>query len=115
MNDLKKLQLIFQTLSDYNRLAIIKLLCEKETSVGEIVKVTKLSQPLVSHHLRVLKENGILETKRKGAFAFYYVKEIKILEAIDLFLELFKDSDIKNRSGTRFCSDWIISNFHNKA
>ena len=115
MNDLKKLQLIFQTLADYNRLAIIKLLCEKETSVGEIVKVTRLSQPLVSHHLRVLKENGILETKRKGAFIFYYVKEIKILEAIDLFLELFKDSNIKSRPSTRFCSDWIISNFHNNA
>ena len=52
MNDLKRLQLIFQTLSDYNRLGMIKFICEKERSVGEIVNETKLSQPLVSHHLR---------------------------------------------------------------
>ena len=52
MDDLGKLQLIFQTLSDYNRLGMIKFICEKERSVGEIVKETKLSQPLVSHHLR---------------------------------------------------------------
>ena len=41
MDDLKKLQLIFQTLSDYNRLGIIRFICEKERSVGEIVKRNK--------------------------------------------------------------------------
>jgi len=107
MDDLKKLQLIFQTLSDYNRLGIIKFICEKESSVGEIVKATNLSQPLVSHHLRVLKENGILETKRKGPFIFYYIRDKKILDAINLFVELFKNSDIKNKISSKFCSGWI--------
>ena len=110
MDDLKRLQLIFQTLSDYNRLGIIRFICEKESSVGEIVKVTKLSQPLVSHHLRVLKENGILETRRNGPFIFYYIRDKKILDAINLFLELFKNSDIKDKTGSKFCSGWIIGN-----
>lgn len=114
MDDLKKLQLIFQTLSDYNRLGIIRFICEKETSVGEIVKVTKLSQPLVSHHLRVLKENGILETKRKGAFIFYYVRDRKILEAINLFMELFRNTEIKYNPSSKFCSEWVITNFNKK-
>ena len=114
MDDLKKLQLIFQTLSDYNRLGIIRFICEKESSVGEIVKATKLSQPLVSHHLRVLKENGILETKRNGPFIFYYMRDKKILEAINLFLELFKNSDIKDKTSSKFCSGWISSNYNNK-
>ena len=109
MDDLKKLQLIFQTLSDYNRLGIIRFICEKECSVGEIVKATKLSQPLVSHHLRVLKDNGILETKRNGPFIYYYIKERKILDAINLFLELFRNSEIKNKMSSKFCSDWIIN------
>lgn len=106
MDDLKKLQLIFQTLADYNRLGIIKFICEKERSVGEIVKTTKLSQPLVSHHLRVLKENGILETKRNGPFIFYYIRDKRILDAISLFLELFFKSDFNDRIGSRFCSDF---------
>ena len=108
MDDLKKLHLIFQTLSDYNRLGIIRFICEKECSVGEIVNVTKLSQPLVSHHLRVLKENRILETKRNGPFIYYYIRDKKILDAINLFSELFKDSEIQNKPGSKFCSDWII-------
>ena len=114
MDDLKKLQLIFQTLSDYNRLGMIQFICEKERSVGEIVKATKLSQPLVSHHLRILKENGILETKRNGPFIFYYIRDKKILDAINLFLELFKNSDIKDKTSSKFCSGWIISNQNNK-
>jgi DNA-binding transcriptional ArsR family regulator len=110
MDDLKKLQLIFQTLSDYNRLGIMRFICERESSVGEIVVETKLSQPLVSHHLRVLKENGILETRRKGPFIFYYIRDKKILDAINLFLELFKNSDIKDKTSSKFCSGSIISN-----
>jgi len=111
MNDLKKLQLIFQTLSDYNRLGMIRFICAKERSVGEIVKATKLSQPLVSHHLRVLKDNGILETKRNGPFIFYYLRDKKILDAINLFLEIFKSSDINDKTGSRFCSGWIIGDY----
>lgn len=108
MDDLKKIQLIFQTLSDYNRLGIIRFICEKERSVGEIVKVTKLSQPLVSHHLRVLKENGVLDTKRNGPFIYYYIRDKKILDAIDLFIELFKNSSLNDKAGSKFCSGWGI-------
>jgi len=114
MSDLKKLQLIFQTLSDFNRLAMIQFICEKERSVGEVVKETKLSQPLVSHHLRVLKENGILETKRNGPFIFYFIRDKKILDAINLFLEIFKDPDIKDKPSSGFCSGWIIDNYNTK-
>jgi DNA-binding transcriptional ArsR family regulator len=114
MDDLKKLQLIFQTLSDYNRLGMIRFICEKERSVGEIVKESKLSQPLVSHHLRVLKENCILETKRNGPFIFYYIRDKKILDAINLILEIFKDSGIKDHTTSKFCSDWIIGNYNTK-
>jgi DNA-binding transcriptional ArsR family regulator len=114
MDDLTRLQLIFQTLSDYNRLWIIRFTCEKERSVGEIVKATKLSQPLVSHHLRVLKVNGILEPKRNGPFIYYYIRDKKILDAINMLLEIFRNSEIKNKPGSKFCSDWIINNYKSK-
>jgi DNA-binding transcriptional ArsR family regulator len=111
MDELKKIQLIFQTLSDYNRLLILKSVGDKECSVCEIVKSTQLSQPLVSHHLRVLKENRVLETKRDGPFIYYYLRDIKILYAINLFLELFENSDLKQNQVYTFCSDWIINKY----
>jgi DNA-binding transcriptional ArsR family regulator len=87
---------------------MIQFICEKERSVGEIVKATKLSQPLVSHHLRVLKESRILETRRNGPFIYYYIRDKKILDAINLFLELFRSSDLKDKPGSKFCSGWTM-------
>ena len=111
MNSLKKLQQIFQTLSDYNRLIIIKSISDKTCSVGELVKATKLSQPLVSHHLRVLKDNEILETKRNGPFIYYFLRDVKILFAINIFIEIFENSDIKQVPEFKFCPEWIIEKF----
>lgn len=111
MDKLKKLQQVFQTLSDYNRLVMVKSICDKECSVGELVKTTKLSQPLVSHHLRVLKDNGILDTKRNGPFIYYYLRDVKILFAINLFIEIFENSDIIQDSDFEFCPKWIIKKF----
>jgi len=88
MISFESLKSIFQTLSDNNRLNILYYIGEKETAVGELVKITGLSQPLVSHHLKVMKESNILDTKRRGPFVYYFIKELKILYAINLFLEI---------------------------
>ncbi len=82
------LQLIFQTLSDANRLKIIKYVNEGECSVSQIVEETKLSQPLVSHHLKTLRERHILETTRNGPFIYYRLKDKRLLNIFDLILKI---------------------------
>lgn len=114
MDNLKKLQQVFQTLSDYNRLVMIKSISDKECSVGELVKVTNLSQPLVSHHLRVMKDNGILETKRNGPFIYYYLRDVKLLYAVNLFIEIFENTEIAQNAEMKFCPDYIIKKFRTK-
>ncbi len=88
MDEAVKLQIYFQILGDSNRLRIIKYIGGRECSVSEIVENTKLSQPLVSHHLRTLRENQVLETKRKGAFVYYKLKDERLLSALGIFLEI---------------------------
>ncbi len=107
-----RLKNVFQTLSDSNRLRIIRSIADKKKSVGEIVKATSLSQPLVSHHLRVLKKNGILSTNRKGPFIYYFIEDVRILYAINLFIEIFQDTEIKSEQELDFCPDWIIKKFN---
>lgn len=97
MDNAQKLQLIFQTLGDANRLRIIQFIGEKECSVSEIVQASNLSQPLVSHHLRVLRENQVLDTERKGPFVYYKLRDKKLLEALDLFLSIFQDLTVTNK------------------
>jgi DNA-binding transcriptional ArsR family regulator len=88
--EIAKLQLIFQTLSDANRLKIIKFINKGECSVTQIVEAFKLSQPLVSHHLRTLREAQILETNRSGPFVYYRIKDTRLLAIFDRILEVIK-------------------------
>jgi DNA-binding transcriptional ArsR family regulator len=88
MNELQKLKSFLQILGDENRLKIVKFISEKECSVNEVVEFTLLSQPLVSHHLKVLRENSILETKRSGPFIYYKLKDQRLLQALGLFSEI---------------------------
>lgn len=62
---------IFKTLSDTNRLRIIQVLTMDCQSVSTIVEATGLSQPLVSHHLGVLRTAGLARAERRGAFTYY--------------------------------------------
>ena len=103
MEDASKLQIVFQTLGDANRLKIIKFIGADECSVSQIVEYTGLSQPLVSHHLRALREHEILETKRQGPFIYYKLKDVRLLDVLGLLLEIFRSSDLKTEE-PMFCS-----------
>jgi DNA-binding transcriptional ArsR family regulator len=83
----------FSTLADTNRLKIINAISENEMAVGELVKVTSLSQPLVSFHLKVLKQNGFMTTRRKGPFIYYSLADVRLLHAIELFTAIFAEKE----------------------
>ena len=56
---------IYSALGDSSRLGIVIYLLDKEANVSQIANHVELSQPLVSHHLRLLKDLRILKgTKR---------------------------------------------------
>ncbi len=103
MQDWTKLRLFFQTLADANRLRIIKVIGQERRSVSEIVEATGLSQPLVSHHLRLMREQGILETQREGPFIYHRLKETRLLEALGFFAEIAAESQNDNKIRRTFC------------
>lgn len=70
-SELDSIAKVFKTLSDSTRLRIVELLNEDCCSVSAIVDATGRSQPLVSHHLRVLRETGLARTERQGARVIY--------------------------------------------
>lgn len=63
MRDLKA---HFIGLANPTRLAIVSLLVDGEMSAAEIARRLKLSQPLLSWHLRVMRRAGLIETRRRG-------------------------------------------------
>jgi ArsR family transcriptional regulator len=62
----------FKALSEPARVAIVNRLAScGEACVCELVNVLDLAQPTVSHHLRVLREAGLIEQQRRGTWMFY--------------------------------------------
>ena len=92
MDKLQKVKTIFQNLSDINRLKIVSFIGSSERSVGEVVEHLGLSQPLISHHLKKLRECGILATFRKGPFVYYRIKNPALLTLINEFIEINEKS-----------------------
>ncbi len=82
---------VFATLSDLNRLLILKALGEKEKSVNQLAIELNLSQPLVSHHLAALKAVGLVKTKKAGSFVFYSVATKKIADLINSLENTLED------------------------
>ena len=74
MERLVKLAKIF---SDINRLKILALCVrDKELCVCEVCDTLELSQPLVSRHLKQMREAGILVSEQKGKWVIYSLVEI---------------------------------------
>jgi DNA-binding transcriptional ArsR family regulator len=114
MENYSKLQLFFQTLGDVNRLRILKFIDRKECSVSEIVSGTGLSQPLVSHHLKLLRSINILETKRNGPFIFYKLSDPRLLDALGIFTELVDSLNTSEIEKPVFCSPNWMKGYWNK-
>jgi DNA-binding transcriptional ArsR family regulator len=66
------------------RIAVIDLLNEKsKMSVTEIYSALDIEQASASHHLNILKNKGILVSKREGKKIFYSLKSVTLTEIID--------------------------------
>jgi DNA-binding transcriptional ArsR family regulator len=88
MKRLDDLQAVLQTLADANRLRILGLIGDESLPVSDIVKGVGLSQPLVSHHLRVMKERGLLSARRQGPFVLYAITDPRLLEILGVLDEM---------------------------
>lgn len=65
----------FQLISDPTRLKILWLLCHCEECVNNIAVSVNMSSPAVSHHLRLLKQAGLLISRREGKEMYYKLAE----------------------------------------
>jgi ArsR family transcriptional regulator len=71
----ERLALVAKALGDPIRLQLVDVLRKHagKVCVCELVPLFDLSQPTVSHHLKKLREAGIVGSERRGLWAYYYV------------------------------------------
>jgi DNA-binding transcriptional ArsR family regulator len=74
---------VFHALSDPIRLEILAYLRNGEKCVCEIVPHLNLIQPLVSRHLKILKDVGIVRCRKDGTKRMYSIVDAKIYDVVD--------------------------------
>ncbi|GAA3430369.1 ArsR/SmtB family transcription factor [Streptosporangium sandarakinum] len=83
----------FDVLGDPVRRRILELLADGELSSGEVTAVIRdeygISQPAVSQHLRVLRDNGFARVRAEGTRRLYAVEAAPLRE-VDMWLDRFR-------------------------
>jgi ArsR family transcriptional regulator len=67
----KKIAEFYKALGDETRLKILQMLSEQEMCVCEILDRLAMSQPAVSHHLKIMKQAGLVTDSRDGKWIYY--------------------------------------------
>ncbi|APE11122.1 metalloregulator ArsR/SmtB family transcription factor [Rhodococcus pyridinivorans] len=78
---------MFKALGDPVRLRMLSLVASHaggEACVCDISGSFDLSQPTISHHLRVLREAGLLECERRGTWVYYWVVPVALRQLSDV-------------------------------
>ena len=83
---------IFYALSDPIRLEIVNYLRQGEKCVCEVVPHLNLIQPLVSRHLKILKDTGIVKCRKEGTKRMYAIVDKGIYNAIDVLTSELLDT-----------------------
>lgn len=74
---------VFKALAHPTRLRILEILNEGEECVCKIYEALDLEQSNVSQHLKVLRDNDILKTRREGPMIMYRISRPEIISMID--------------------------------
>lgn len=82
-NNMRFKSTVFHALSDPIRLEILSYLRDGEKCVCEIVPHLNLIQPLISRHLKVLKDCGLIRCRKDGTKRMYSIVDGKIYHVLD--------------------------------
>ena len=80
---------VFSAIAEPRRRVILEYLCEEERAVNDVVESLGMSQPVVSKHLRVLREVGLVQFRQSGRQKLYRVNG-KELQAVHEWTKAFE-------------------------
>ena len=92
-----------KVLADETRLKIISMLSSRDMCVCEIMDGLGMSQPAVSHHLRLLRESGLVHDDKDGRWVFYSLTPKAFIQGLVCTNDLFDQirSNLENRQANR--------------
>jgi DNA-binding transcriptional ArsR family regulator len=83
---------IFNALSDPARLDILEFLRDGEKCVCEIIPHVRLIQPVVSRHLKILKDCGMVKDRKDGNKRLYSITDLRLFAIVDAMTPALADT-----------------------
>lgn len=80
----QKMARVFKAMGDENRLTILALLHTGERCACRLQEALNISQPTLSHHMRILLDAGLVEARKDGKWIYYSLSKSGALEAADM-------------------------------
>ena len=98
ITDAKKTAAIFKALCDENRIMILKLLQDGEKCACKLLEELNITQPTLSHHMKILCDSGIVVSRKEGKWMHYRISAEGTAYARKCFdaLTTVKNSDENN-------------------
>ncbi len=78
-----------KALADDTRQQILEMLLNGEMRVSDIVAAFAISQPTISHHLSVLKQFGLVTSRKEGKQVFYAISRDNVVECCGRLMAKF--------------------------
>jgi ArsR family transcriptional regulator len=91
---------LLKLMSEPNRLRIFSLLAGGERCVCEVEESMNLPQNLISHHLGVLREAGLIRARREGRWVYYSVNKTTLEQVYPVLCRLFNPECVSEERST---------------
>ena len=92
---------VCEGVGDPKRLRLLYLVAENPRNVTELTQALHVSQPTVSHHLRILRERGLVVATREGTSIYYSLGDPRILEAMNIMRSFVVDLLTQNANAIK--------------
>lgn len=79
-------------LADPTRILILYELATGPINVTELCNSLNISQPMISRHLKILRERGMVNTERRGTVIVYSLADERLIQALDLLRAVMRDA-----------------------
>lgn len=86
-SELARLEEFYSAFSTKSRLILIDALCKAEMCVCELARHAKMTKSAVSHQLRVLKEGGLIKSRKAGKEVFYSLADEHVKMLFEISIE----------------------------
>lgn len=80
---------LLKVLANEDRLLILCQLVQGEKNVGELEKLVGITQPSLSQQLSILREEGMVDTRREGKYIFYRIANFEAIQLMQTLSKLY--------------------------